>query len=60
MGCRMSDILEKPKPPGEYECCENGCSPCVWDFYYEKLDEWKRQRGELKVKTEEGVVSDER
>lgn len=60
MGFRMSEILEKPEPPGEYECCDNACSPCVWDSYFEKLDEWKQQRAELKAKAEEEVVSDGR
>jgi len=36
----MSD-LEKPLPPGASECCEGGCSPCVWDRYYEELNEWQ-------------------
>ncbi|MGH1432027.1 MAG: oxidoreductase-like domain-containing protein [Neptuniibacter sp.] len=56
----MSEILEKPEPPGEYECCDNACSPCVWDSYFERLNEWKQQRAELKAKAEEEVVSDGR
>lgn len=61
MGCCMSEILEKPEPPGDYECCENACSPCVWDLYFEKLDEWKQQQAQLKgkVNLEEEVVPDE-
>lgn len=34
-------MTEKPQPPGEYECCESACSPCVWDTYYEDLREWQ-------------------
>lgn len=31
---------EKPAPPEEWECCGSGCSPCVWDNYYNELDAW--------------------
>jgi len=34
-------MAEKPQPPGEYDCCESGCDPCVWDTYYEDLKEWQ-------------------
>ncbi|WP_286238659.1 oxidoreductase-like domain-containing protein [Neptuniibacter halophilus] len=36
----MTNSPERPTPPGEYECCESGCSPCVWDTYYEELNAW--------------------
>ncbi len=36
----MSD-QERPQPPGASECCEGGCSPCVWDTYYEELEAWQ-------------------
>ncbi|MFL0805887.1 MAG: oxidoreductase-like domain-containing protein [Oceanobacter sp.] len=35
---------EKPLPPGDFECCESGCSRCVWDVYLEDLQEWKQQQ----------------
>lgn len=34
--------MEQPQPPGEYDCCENGCEPCVWDHYYAELAEWRK------------------
>ena len=37
-------MMEKPTPPGEYECCEGGCEPCVWDLYYEDLARWKAEQ----------------
>jgi len=35
---------EKPLPPGDFECCESGCSRCVWDVYLEDLQAWKQQQ----------------
>lgn len=37
----MNDEIEKPEPPMEGECCESGCSPCVWDRYYEQMTRWR-------------------
>lgn len=37
-------MKEKPTPPGNNECCESGCTPCVWDRYYEELREWQQQQ----------------
>ncbi|MCY0966776.1 oxidoreductase-like domain-containing protein [Parathalassolituus penaei] len=34
-------MIEKPLPPGDYECCESGCDRCVWDIYREDLQEWE-------------------
>jgi len=49
----MTKILEKPTPPAEGSCCGGGCSPCIWDFYYEDRQAWKAQQAELvKVKNE--------
>ena len=45
-------MLEKPTPPGEYECCESGCEPCVWDIYYEDMREWKEAQEKLKAAQE--------
>lgn len=41
-------MKEKPLPPGDFECCESGCSRCVWDVYLEDLQEWKRQQQQSK------------
>ncbi|MFW1677772.1 oxidoreductase-like domain-containing protein [Pontibacter sp. JAM-7] len=37
----MSVQENKPVPPGDNECCESGCTPCVWDTYYEDLQAWQ-------------------
>lgn len=48
----MSELLEKPTPPADGSCCESACSPCVWDFYYAELNEWRLQQVELQKQTE--------
>lgn len=41
--------IEKPKPPADDDCCGGGaCAPCVWDDYYEKLDQWLVQSTQKK------------
>ena len=40
--------MEEPQPPEPGECCGSGCSPCVWDLYYDKLEKyenWKAAQG---------------
>lgn len=49
----MADLAEKPTPPEDYECCESGCSYCVWDAYYEALDAWNTQKASQVEKSEE-------
>jgi Oxidoreductase-like protein, N-terminal len=41
--------MDKPIPPGDGECCESGCSPCVWDRYYDALRAWEAQQASLKL-----------
>lgn len=33
--------MEKPTPPGDYDCCESGCEPCVWDIYQAEMTQWR-------------------
>ena len=40
--------MEKPTPPADYECCESGCEPCVWDTYSEELAAFKAFEAEQK------------
>ncbi|TNV71780.1 hypothetical protein FGO68_gene13514 [Halteria grandinella] len=40
----------EPKEPTPDECCGNGCSPCVWDTYYSKLDVYMDKRDQLESK----------
>jgi hypothetical protein len=42
------DALPEPIPPGDYDCCESGCEPCVWDIYSAERAEWQKQQAALK------------
>ncbi|NVK00217.1 MAG: hypothetical protein HWE12_01630 [Oceanospirillaceae bacterium] len=33
--------MEEPIPPGDYDCCESGCEPCVWDVYRADMNAWR-------------------
>ncbi|MEH6627998.1 MAG: oxidoreductase-like domain-containing protein [Motiliproteus sp.] len=46
--------LEKPERPEDWECCGGGCSPCIWDNYYESLTRWQEQQKELSATSNEG------
>jgi cell division septation protein DedD len=44
------EVMEEPQPPEPGECCGSGCSPCVWDLYYEKLEKyeaWKAKQEQI-------------
>ncbi len=30
-----------PHKPDPQECCNRGCCPCIFDYYYDALDRWK-------------------
>lgn len=50
----VTELLEKPYPPAQGECCESGsCNPCVWDHYYAELQKWRIQQAKLKEKKQE-------
>lgn len=56
----MSMSKEKPLPPGDSECCESGCSRCVWDTYFEELDAWNEAQSNVNevVKVESEPVEE--
>ena len=33
--------LIEPEKPDPNECCGSGCVPCIYDYYYERLDRWE-------------------
>ncbi|KAL1332964.1 hypothetical protein HN51_061731 [Arachis hypogaea] len=36
------DIPPPPEKPEPGDCCGSGCVPCVWDTYYDELEEYNR------------------
>jgi len=32
---------QPPERPGDNECCQSGCVPCVFDLYYEEMDAYR-------------------
>lgn len=44
-------MIEKPEPPGDYECCESGCDLCVWDIYRMEMDRWRAAQAERSQST---------
>ncbi|KAL6518473.1 hypothetical protein OROGR_018975 [Orobanche gracilis] len=37
-----AEIPPPPEKPLPGDCCGSGCVRCVWDVYYEELEEYKR------------------
>jgi hypothetical protein len=35
-----------PERPGDGECCQSGCDPCILDYYHQEME---RYRAELKA-----------
>ncbi|KAL2645079.1 hypothetical protein R1flu_012666 [Riccia fluitans] len=48
---KEKEIEEKVGPPPDKplpgDCCGNGCTPCVWDTYWEELADYKKRRESL-------------
>ena len=44
------DALRYPPPPNkpeDYSCCHRGCSPCIFDYYWDALARWEQSVREL-------------
>jgi len=54
----MTTADERPTPPADYECCESACSPCVWDTYYEELNEWNLRQQAAKAAEQAATQSE--
>lgn len=37
------DLPEPPEKPLDSDCCGNGCTPCVFDFYDEEMLRWRME-----------------
>ena len=48
-----------PERPGDNECCQSGCDPCVFDFYNDEMERYRqeltaweaRQAGRVRIDT---------
>lgn len=49
------EIPPPPEKPLPGDCCGSGCVRCVWDIYYEELDEYNNLvKNNLSVKDDKG------
>jgi hypothetical protein len=55
----MTKLLEKPSQPADDDCCGGGCSPCVWDYFYEKRKARKDQQAQLAQQAETVINNEE-
>lgn len=38
-----ADLPQPPNKPADYECCNRGCSPCIFDYYWNALARWEER-----------------
>ncbi|KAK9507891.1 hypothetical protein O3M35_007657 [Rhynocoris fuscipes] len=36
------NVVDKPEEPNQEDCCQNGCTPCVFDIYRAQLELWEK------------------
>lgn len=36
-----------PSKPDPESCCNRGCCPCIFDYYYDALDRWRDRVTEM-------------
>lgn len=41
-GAEKPEIPPPPEKPEPGDCCGSGCVRCVWDVYYDELDEYNK------------------
>ncbi|MDC8829521.1 oxidoreductase-like domain-containing protein [Alteromonas gilva] len=51
----MQKLPPKPREPLMDDCCGDGCCPCIWDIYYQKITQWR----EVKQALEEQNTNDD-
>ncbi|KAJ7514206.1 hypothetical protein O6H91_23G033100 [Diphasiastrum complanatum] len=48
------EILEKvgtpPEKPLPGDCCGNGCTNCVWDMYFDELEQYNKRKEAMQPK----------
>ena len=41
------NLPRPPNKPEPFECCQRGCSPCIFDYYWDALGRWEAAVREL-------------
>jgi Oxidoreductase-like protein, N-terminal len=36
-------LPQPPNKPEDYSCCQRGCSPCIFDYYWDALTRWEEK-----------------
>jgi hypothetical protein len=36
-------LPQPPNKPEDYSCCQRGCSPCIFDYYWDALSRWEQK-----------------
>jgi hypothetical protein len=36
-------IPAPPDKPSDAECCHRGCTPCIFDYYWDAIERWERR-----------------
>lgn len=47
MTAKPNSIPAPPNKPEPFECCERGCSPCIFDYYWDALARWETSVREM-------------
>lgn len=46
-----------PDKPDDWECCNRGCCPCIFDYYGDALERWRARVSELGVDPDEAFAA---
>jgi hypothetical protein len=41
---------QRPREPEQWECCQSGCDPCVYDAYWEAVERYETALEAWKVR----------
>ena len=45
-----------PRTPDPDECCQSGCDPCVYDAYWEAVEEYEKALAEWETRHAKGAA----
>ena len=43
-------LAREPMEPAQEDCCGSGCTPCVFDSYYDKLEDFECKKQDMQMK----------